>query len=143
LLAFISKLVVVRGRLVERENSGGSGGKRHQEAIGFFGAAGVPEGERLFAGSVAGEIKAELNGEDVFRAEAGIDALTIHEAADREGLRRSAEETNRDLRDDEGAAQLASARTGTSGLAAAFFQRGDEIFAACHSGGGAGEHADE
>ena len=69
-------MIVVRGGFVERENAGGRCGSDAGNGLDFFEQR-IEEGERFFVGGVAGEVEAELHGENIFWMEAGIDALEI------------------------------------------------------------------
>src|SRR6266446_5506686 len=107
LLALDVELIVEGGRFVERKIAGGGDGGDSGKGLHFFQERGE-EGESFFVAGVAGEIEAELNGEDVVGAEAGVDVLKINQAAHGETGADEEEEGNGDLRDDEGAAKFAA-----------------------------------
>src|SRR6267154_690727 len=118
LAAFDGELIAEGGRFVEREVAGGCNGCDAGDGLHFL-QQGIPEGESFFVGGVAREVETELNREDIFGAEAGIDALEIDQAADSETGSDEEEKGHGDLRDDEGAAESAADKA-KRGLAAAF-----------------------
>ena len=105
--SFDGELIAEGGRFVEREVAGGCNGCDAGNGLHFL-EQGIPEGESFFVGGVAREVETELNGEDIFGAETGIDALEIDEAADSEAGSDEEKEGDGDLRDDESAAESAA-----------------------------------
>jgi hypothetical protein len=118
LLAFDEELVVEGGRFVEWEDAGGRGGSDSGKGLDFFEER-IEEAEGFIVAGVAGEIEAELDGENVFGAEAGVDPLEIDEAAHGEACSDEEEERDGDLGDDKSASEFA-ARGAERGLGAAF-----------------------
>ena len=119
LLAFDEELIVEGGRFIERKVAGGGDGSDAGKGCNFF-DKGIEEAECFLVGGVAREIQAELNGQNIFGAEARVDMLEVDEATHREAGADEEEEGDGDLRDDECAAEFAAGGA-ESGLAATFF----------------------
>src|SRR5260370_614378 len=83
LLAFDEELVVKSRRFVEREDARSRGGSDTGKGLDFLEER-IEEAEGFLVAGVAREIGADWVGENVFGAEAGVDALEIDQAADGE-----------------------------------------------------------